>query len=157
MEKKIKFRQRRKLWTHCRRRKLWTWHIRHTKLNLIRTRTRRTRRKRKIFRRAAFSSPKKGQDFSPPEKSILNRHRIKYTATRIKYYPPGLNRETFYRTLLPYWNKQGWFLQQIFYSGHFHFTCQKPESILSITKNFRQIKAWNDLYVVERMCSIRVL
>ena len=29
----------------------------------------------------------KNQDFYPTEKSIIKRHRVKYTATRIKYYP----------------------------------------------------------------------
>ena len=62
---------------------------------------------KKDFLESSIQLPEKSQDFPPPEKSILNRHRMKYTATRIKYYPPGLNRETFYRTLLPYWNKQG--------------------------------------------------
>ena len=31
--------------------------------------------------------PEKNQDFSPTEKSIVKRHKIRYTATRIKYSP----------------------------------------------------------------------
>ena len=39
----------------------------------------------------------KGQDLSPspPKKSILNRYRIKYTATRIKYSPTRVKSRNF--------------------------------------------------------------
>ena len=40
---------------------------------------------------------KKSQDLSPPppKKSILNRHRIKYTATRIKHSPTRVKSRNF--------------------------------------------------------------
>ena len=42
--------------------------------------------------------PEKSQDFSQPQKSeskIVNRHKIKYTATRIKYSPTRIKSRNF--------------------------------------------------------------
>ena len=50
---------------------------------------------KKDFQKSSTQLPKKSQDFSPPERSILNRHRIKYTATRIKYSPTRVKSRNF--------------------------------------------------------------
>ena len=39
--------------------------------------------------------PEKNQDFSPTEKSIVKRHKIRYTATRIKYSPTRVKSRNF--------------------------------------------------------------
>ena len=55
-------------------------------------------------------APEKSQDFSSKDK-IVNRHRIRYTTTRIKYSPTSL--EIFYQTFLTLGSAKVTFIMKI--------------------------------------------
>ena len=62
----------------------------------------------------------KSHDSFPTEKSIAKRKRVRYTATRIKYYPTRGKSEKFLEQYQLQQHQQGRIFQRKLYTGRFH-------------------------------------
>ena len=97
----------------------------------------------------------KNQNLSPPKKSVLNRHRIKYTATRMKYSPTRVKSRNFLSNISYTGISKGDFYNEYFILDIFILLVKNLNPFSQQRKVSDKLK--HDLYVVERMHSSRVL
>ena len=97
----------------------------------------------------------KNQNLSPPKKSVLNRQRIKYTATRMKYSPTRVKSRNFLSNISYTGISKGDFYNEYFILDIFILLVKNLNPFSQQRKVSDKLK--HDLYVVERMHSSRVL